>query len=166
MVRQGESRDSFAKRLGISPASLKRYEAGERKADEDFLDRLILDQKLRRSWLLTGEGEMYAEVSEGGAEGVKTSNVLEVSKSKKPQPPDFTGSYDKETSNALEVLRLAEQSLVLQRELLEVTRQNGDLRVEVERQRARIAELERQLAEALSPSGGQALLDKRNAAAG
>ena len=71
------------------------------------------------------------------------------------------------------ILHLTEQNAVLQRDLLEAVRQNGDLRVEVERLRmdverrdARITELERQLAEALKPRGGQALLDQRGAAAG
>lgn len=52
-------------------------------------------------------------------------------------------------------------------------RQNGDLRVEVERQRmdierrdARIAELERQIAEALKPRERATCLDKRAAEAG
>lgn len=58
-------------------------------------------------------------------------------------------------------LRLADDNAAL-------LRQNGDLRVEVERQKAelerraaRIAELERQLAEALAPPGGKALLEQK-----
>ena len=60
------------------------------------------------------------------------------------------------------------------RENADLLRQNGDLRVEVERLRmdverrdARIAELERQLVEALKePQSRQTLLDSERAAAG
>lgn len=58
------------------------------------------------------------------------------------------------------------QVLSLQRELLDAVRQNGDLRVEIERQKARIAELERQLAEALKPQERPPVLGERSAAAG
>lgn len=167
MIRQGESRASFSTRLKISPASLQRYEAGQRLPDKDFLDRLIADKKITRRWLLTGEGPMYQSEDSCAESVVKTSDMSEVLESKKAQHVDFVKSDKSNGSDVSEVF-------ALQRELLESVRQNGDLRVEVERLRmdverrdARIAELERQLAEALkAPQGRQNLLDTGRAAAG
>lgn len=166
MIRQGESRASFSTRLKISPASLQRYEAGQRLPDKDFLDRLIADKKITRRWLLTGEGPMYQSEDSCTESVVKTSDMSEVLESKKAQYVDFVKSDKSNGSDVSEVF-------ALQRDLLETVRQNGDLRVEVERLRmdverrdARIAELERQLAEALKPRERQALLDQGRAAAG
>ena len=175
MVRQGESRDSFSKRLGISPASLKRYENGERKADEGFLNRLILDQNLCRQWLLTGEGEMSASSTpvERAPIEPKMADTSAVLKGGKPQHIDSIDDRKSKMADTSVISCSAEQIFILQRELLAVTRQNGDLRVEVERLRmdverrdARIADLERQLVEALKPRSRPPLLDKRGAAAG
>jgi hypothetical protein len=92
--------------------------------------------------------------------------MSEVLESKKAQYVDFVKSDKSNGSDVSEVF-------ALQRDLLETVRQNGDLRVEVERLRmdverrdARIVELERQLAEALKPRERQALLDQGRAAAG
>lgn len=172
-IRGALTQKEFAKRLGITAQAVINYERYGRVPSKAVLNKILNVYSINPEWLLTGEGEMYAEVPEGVSVDIETANALAVLKDKNQQPPDFTGSRSTETANALAVLRLTEQNLVLQRELLEVTRQNGDLRVQVERLRmdverrnARIAELERQLAEALNPPGGQALLDKRNAAAG
>ncbi len=89
----------------------------------------------------------------------KTTDMSVVLEGDFPQHTDFIGSEKSKMTDTSVILRLTEKCLQLSTE-------NGDLRVEVERQRARIAELERQLAEALKPQGGQALLDQRGAAAG
>ncbi len=91
-----------------------------------------------------------------------------------PQHTDSIGSEKSKMADTSVILRLTEQNAALQRDLLETVRQNGDLRVEVERLRmdverrdTRIAELERQLAEALkAPQSRQNLLDTGRAAAG
>ncbi len=57
-----------------------------------------------------------------------------------PQHTDFISSEKSKMTDTSVILRLTEKCLQLSTE-------NGDLRVEVERQRARIIELERQLAE-------------------
>ncbi len=69
------------------------------------------------------------------------------------QHAGFVDSNKEKMGDVSPILRLTEQNAALQRDLLETVRQNGDLRVEVERLRmdverrdARIAELERQLA--------------------
>ena len=77
-----------------------------------------------------------------------------------PQHTDFISSEKSKLTDTSVILRLTEKCLQLSTE-------NGDLRVEVERQRARIIELERQLVEALkAPQSRQNLLDTGRAAAG
>ena len=116
-------------------------------------------------WLVYGRGAKYAPAPEESRERPKMAKMSAVLKDAHSQPSDFIDSK-KMTMADRQPFYVADQIFILQRELLDATRQNGDLRVEVERLRARIAELERKLAEALNPPGGQTLLDKRNAAAG
>ena len=75
MIRQGISRAAFSKRLGISPVTLKRYEDGLREADPVFLERLILDQKLCRDWLLNGTGPMYRDEQSCDANDISSNNA-------------------------------------------------------------------------------------------
>ena len=106
----------------------------------------------------------------------KTADTLAVSVSKNIQRIDFIDSKNKKTADTSAVSGegLTVRCLRLSDENADLLRQNGDLRVEVERQRmdierrdARIAELERQLAEALKePQSRQTLLDSERAAAG
>lgn len=145
MIRRGVSRDEFAARLGISPTTLKRYETGERKPDPDFLETLISDQKISRSWLLTGEGSVFADGAElSPGEPVESGLFSE----RKPE----------ETAK--------DELIVALRENASLQRENGDLRVENERLRARTAELERQLAEVLKPQAKAASFMDNGAAAG
>lgn len=85
---------------------------------------------------------------------------------KKMQHPEKNDFYKNNMGDVSPFLHLTEQNAAMQRELLEAVRQNGDLRVEIERQKARIAELERQLAEALKPQERPPVLGERSAAAG
>lgn len=127
MVRQGESRASFSRRLGISPASLQRYEFGERQPDKDFLERLILDKNLCREWLIFGSGPMFATTLQ-------------------------KGKKIDQTCDTSQVLELQRELLKSSKEYAVVLSQLGDLRVEVERLRMelerrdrRIKELEKEL---------------------
>lgn len=103
----------------------------------------------------------------------KTADMSAVLKDKNSRSIEFTDNINLKTADTSAVFHLAEQNITLQREFLDITRQNadllrqnGDLRVEIERQKARIAELERQLAEALKPQERPPVLGERSAAAG
>jgi len=50
----------FAKKYGISRASLSRYKLNERYPDPEFLEALTRD-KINIHWLFTGNGSMYAK---------------------------------------------------------------------------------------------------------
>ena len=170
IIRGSLNQAEFARRVGSSQSGISAYEKGQRKPDYETLMRVSNGFGVRLEWLLTGEGEMYAAAAPGEytTTKVKTSDMSEVLKGENSQSIDFTSCDKTESSDMSELLvkEFTARCLRLSDENADLLRQNGDLRVEVERQRARIAELERQLAEALSPPGGQALLDKRNAAAG
>ncbi|WP_368505747.1 helix-turn-helix domain-containing protein [uncultured Desulfovibrio sp.] len=160
MIRQGESRASFSSRLKISPASLQRYETGQRLPDKDFLERLVADKKICPKWLLTGDGPMYQGSDAQVVSAPKMTDMSVILEGDLPQHTDFISSEKSKMTDTSVILRLTEKCLQLSTE-------NGDLRVEVERQRARIIELERQLVEALkAPQGRQNLLDTGRAAAG
>lgn len=50
----------FAKRLGVSQASVSKYESG-RPPSAEFLGALIGGLNVNANWLLTGSGPMYIE---------------------------------------------------------------------------------------------------------
>lgn len=110
---------------------------------------------------------MYQQEGLGTELPPKTCDMSQVSTDKTTQHIENTVLEKNQTCDMSQVL-------AFQRELLETVRQNGDLRVEIERLRmdverrdTRIAELERQLAEALkAPQSRQNLLDTGRAAAG
>ena len=106
----------------------------------------------------------------------KTADTSAVLTNEDAQHVEFINNENKKTADTLAVSeeRLTARCLRLSDENADLLRQNGDLRVEVERLRmdverrdARIAELERQLAEALkAPQSRQNLPDTGRAAAG
>lgn len=157
-VRGRRPRKVFAQLYGIHEQTLIRYEKNQRIPDNNFIQRVGAGEGVSRDWLVCGKGEKYSSDSLGKCPTVGHSREVDYS-----QPVENTESGKRDTSDGRTLN--AELFQVL-RENADLLRQNGDLRVEVERQRARIAELERQLAEALKPQGGQALLDQRGAAAG
>ena len=128
-IRGALTQKEFADSLGITAQAIINYERHGRIPSRSILNKISTIYTVAVDWLLTGEGSMYQK---GGEQGVSEFKMGDTSP----------------------ILRLMEQNAVFQRDLLEAVRQNGDLRVEVERLRmdverrdARIAELERQLAE-------------------
>lgn len=176
-IRGGLRQSEFAALVGSSQSGISAYEKGQRKPDYETLMRVSKIFGISLEWLLTGEGNMSPPVSSPQCVSIKekTSDTLEVLKDETSQSIDFIDREERRSSNTLDIsekelaircLRLSDEKTALQRELLEVTRQNGDLRVEVERRDARIADLERQLMEALKARIGPTILDERGAAAG
>lgn len=64
MVRKNSTQSAFARALGVSPATLKRYEAGERVPDARFLADLCQRYQLDPSWILWGK-ESHHSWAEG-----------------------------------------------------------------------------------------------------
>lgn len=157
-IRGALTQKEFAARLGITAQAVINYERHGRVPSRTVLNKILNVYNVSPEWLLTGEGEMHAPADE------PLMPTAMVADGKRPHVEENVaanvGSHDVELIRTL-------------RENADLLRQNGDLRVEVERLRmdverrdARIAELERQLVEALKPQNGQTMLGKRSAAAG
>lgn len=166
-LRGKASREAFSRKIGISPRALANYEQGLREPKGKIAAQISAHLGISLVWLLTGEGPMYQQEGLGTELPPKTCGMSQVFTDKTTQRIENTVLEKNQTCDVTQVF-------ALQRDLLEAVRQNGDLRVEVERLRmdverrdARIAELERQLVEALKePQSRQTLLDSGRAAAG
>lgn len=184
-IRGRRSRRAFAAQYGIHEQSLVRYENGLRQPDNDFIRRVCDGEKISLEWLLTGEGDgngqKTADVSDSSGDGCRITRHSETECStpatvKKPatcrrfleppqtQPLDFSDSEKKKTCDGHRFCAendsspdLVARCLRLADEVARLLRENGDLRVAVERQKARIAELER-LGAAGEREGGNAAL--------
>ena len=164
-VRGRRPRKVFAQLYGIHEQTLIRYEKNQRMPDNNFIQRVGAGEGVSRDWLVCGKGEKYSSDSLGKCPTVGDLREVDYSQPVENTESEKRGMSDGRTLNA--------ELFQILRENADLLRQNGDLRVEVERLRmdverrdARIAELERQLAEALKPRERQTLLDQRGAAAG
>lgn len=175
MLRGLETQTEFALRIGVTQRAVVNYETLGRVPKKAILRKICEQYDVDERWLLTGNGPMNQSQGARGSEITKTCDMSPVLKGEELQQADFTDCRKTETCDMSQVLvrELTARCLRLSDDNADLLRQNGDLRVEAERLRmdverrdARIAELERQLVEALNPPGGQTLLEKRGAAAG
>ena len=72
----GLTQDEFARRAGMSKATLVGYEVGQRKPGADAL-AAIAKTGVNMTWLLTGEGEMLPAKSEKTTENQQDSASLD-----------------------------------------------------------------------------------------
>ena len=63
----------FAERLGVTPATINRYEKGHRLPDSDILNRMVIEFNCNPGWLLAGEGDIESGTSVVPKEGEKSS---------------------------------------------------------------------------------------------
>ena len=126
-IRGTKTQGEFAASLGISQRAVCNYESQGRTPRGNILRRICEHYGISEAWLRTGEGPMRAQegvTPEGGAGHFFAEDAATA------MPPD----------NGPDLLV---QTL---RENADLLRQNGDLRVELERQARRIADLEARLA--------------------
>lgn len=74
---------AFGDRLGISAASVSKLESGVNNPSEQTIRAICSEFGVRRDWLETGEGEMYAPIVIDDAIGIIGRRVLD--------DPDRTG---------------------------------------------------------------------------
>ena len=118
-IRARRSRREFAALYGIHEQSLIRYETKGRLPDKNFINRVLSGEGIEEKWLLEGEGGKYKEVV--------------------PEPaPAITERHHAALAVNMELLTLHKEQAVLLRE-------NGDLRVLVERQKNEIENCKRQI---------------------
>lgn len=148
-IRGDMTRENFARIVGISPRALITYEQNERTPKADVLNRICAQTKASAAWLLMGSGPMYADALSAGPDSAKMADMSELLHCKNVQP-DEKANIKKGKMADLSAILVNQQELSnLNSELRDLLRENGDLRVEIERKNARIAELERELVCAL-----------------
>lgn len=181
-LRGKASREAFSKKYHIHRNTLERWEKGLRTPSETFLIALAEGEKVNIEWVKFGQGqiELHPCLCEKNTSPLlqrsgcdlnrELATVASCEQNGRIQQANFIKNNKMRTGD---VASCSVDLIQVLRENADLLRQNGDLRVEVERLRmdverrdARIAELERQLAEALKPRERQTLLDQRGAAAG
>lgn len=160
-IRGRRSRVTFARQYGIHEQSLIRYEKNQRIPDNNFIRKILDGEGVSEEWLINGQGPKYIS---------QPPTVGDCGENKKLQPTEINKIKEYSASDVggceTDLIRTLHENAALLRE-------NGDLRVEVERLRmnierrdSRIAELERQLVEALKPCHGKTVLEQGGAVAG
>lgn len=147
MVRQGESRASFSRRLGISPASLQRYEGGERQPDTEFLEHLMADKNLCRDWLLLGKGPMHPVPHADEFVTGEMADMSAILEDTSTQHSDFIENKKNKMADMSAILDLQQKLLDALQEQNNLLRENAHLRLQLERRDMRIRDLEREVAE-------------------
>ncbi len=69
------SQTVFAERLGVTPATINRYEKGHRLPDSDILNRMVIEFNCNPGWLLIGEGDIEGETSIVPKDGGKKVSI-------------------------------------------------------------------------------------------
>lgn len=74
---------AFGEKIGISSAGVSKLESGANNPSEQTIRAICSVFGIRRDWLETGEGEMYAPVTEDDAIGIIGQRMLD--------DPEYTG---------------------------------------------------------------------------
>lgn len=74
---------AFGEKIGISSAGVSKLESGANNPSEQTIRAICSEFGVRRDWLETGEGEMYAPVMEDDAIGIIGQRMLD--------DPEYTG---------------------------------------------------------------------------
>lgn len=77
------SMQAFGDKLGVSPSSIAKLESGINNPSEQTIRAICSEFNIRRDWLETGEGEMYAPIADDNAIGIIGRRMLD--------DPDRTG---------------------------------------------------------------------------
>jgi len=128
----------FADSLGVTSQAVINYECHGRIPSRSILNKISNVYSVSVDWILYGQSAAVGLPE-------KMADKSAVFDFNKNQHTEIIRKIKNGTADVSAILQLTKQNGELHQELLAVTRQNGDLRVEVERQRAHIADLERQL---------------------
>ena len=156
-VRANETQSAFAARLGITQRAVVNYETGGRVPKKSILGKIKEQYGINPEWLLTGDGEKFAAHPATTKKMQELSDTSDILEGKNAQHTEITNKDKTILSNTSDNTSLQQELLNVLRDNASLLRQLGDLRVEVERQKARIAELERQITEGAREAGDEAL---------
>lgn len=149
ILRAKTSQGDFAARFGVHRNTLARWEAGEREPDVTFLVQLSGQEKIAHKWLLTGVGPMFENMQSVSSDSEKHVRQSDMLKNIIPKHSDIIDVKKNAPYDRSDVSDTQQEISSLNRELRDLLRENGDLRVDIERKNARIAELERELVRVL-----------------
>ncbi len=121
-LRGKESRSDFAARFNIHPNTLLRWENDERLPDFEFIKKLITEYVISPEWLVMDRGEKEAPATISG----EPQTVASI---------HYANLID-------EYNDLRKQNSYLWPKVEALTKENGELKVEIERLKARLAALE------------------------
>lgn len=150
-IRCDRSRDDFASEYGVHRHTLAKWEADTVKPSEDILSKIAIRNNVPLVWLLYGFAPIKnVDVSSSEVpDDEKNVRQSDVSENKNLKNHDIVGIKKNTPYDLSDILGAQQEINTLNRELRDLLRENGDLRVEIERKNARIAELERELVCAL-----------------
>lgn len=146
-IRGGLGQSHFAKKIGVSQSSLSLYEIGSRVPDATTLGVICNNFRISPEWLLMGTGPMYRDEQVG-----KTGDTSPVFPPvENPQYVENTRPRENKTGDMSAVLGVQreltealKQGMEFQKQVMTLTQENADLRVQAERHLARIRDLERE----------------------
>ena len=155
LVRGKESREKFAKKLGLSPRALLNYENGTRVPKSDLLSQICARLGIDIAWLLTGassDGSIpeikrgtsdMSEVFEGGDISQHIENIA-LKEKKSSDLAEVMLSYEESRNLYQKMLDLQERiaTLLEDKAALQVALERANM--DTERRDQRIRELERE----------------------
>lgn len=152
-IRGKRSREEFSKEYSIHPQSLGRYENGTRTPEDALLDKISNGEDVSFEWIKFGTGPLRVDKNflkedlyhDRGLELCKTTQHTKIINSESKKDLYHDRAFD--CSDLPRYVKALEESAALQRELTETIRENADLRVELERRKAQIRDLERENAD-------------------
>lgn len=121
-IRGKESRADFAARFDIHANTLLRWENDERQPDIEFLKKIIHSYSISPEWLIMDKGEKDAPSVEGEAQTVAAIHYI-----------DIIDEYNE----------IRKQNSYLWPKVEALTKENGELKVELEKLKAKISSLEK-----------------------
>lgn len=80
------SQESFGKKLGVTGAGISKIESGDRNLTPQMVLLICQLYKVNKSWLETGEGEMFNNNPE---ENCKLDEALNIFKALRPEFQDY-----------------------------------------------------------------------------
>lgn len=121
-IRGKESRSEFALRYAIHPNTLMRWEKDERSPDVEFIKKIALAYQISPEWLISGQGEREAPALVPGEQQsvalIHYANLID------------------------ECNELRKENKHLWPKVEALTKENGELRVEIEKLKSKLALLE------------------------
>ena len=121
-IRGKESRSEFAARFDIHPNTLMRWEKDERSPDVEFIKKVALSYQISPEWLISDRGERDAPAIS-------------------PEEPQSVATIH--YANLIdECNELRKENKHLWPKVEALTKENGELRVEIEKLKSKLALLE------------------------